>query len=129
MIKYNDLYAAVKAAFPSYRIDPSAGSISILNKLQSVSLAVRSNGWVAVNSSVSGLYIDLGQWEQFETVKEAIEFALSVIIKPEDQPDVDLNDPSERSADFMTDDEGSDEVQPAFIEAEIVDRPDLIGLS
>ena len=120
MIKYNDIYAAVKAAFPSYRIDPSAGSISVKNELQSISLAVRSTGTVAVFSSVSGLYIDMGIWEQFETIAEAVAFALSIVIKPEDQPDVDLNSPDERSPDATADEEESDEVEADFVEDDLL---------
>lgn len=134
-IKYNDIYAAVKAAFPSYKINPSAGSISVINKLQAISLALRSNGNVAVFSSVSGLLIDMGIWEQFESIAEAVEFALSIVLKPEDQPDVDLNSPDERSPDSTFEEEESDEIEADFIEAEIVKAPivgvvspDLIGL-
>ncbi len=123
MIKYNDLYTAAKAAFPGYKIDPSAGSVSVLNKLQAISFAIRSDDTVAIYSSVSGLNVDLGVWEVRETIEDAIAFGQSLIIKPEDQPDVDLNSPDERSPDPVADDEGSDEVQPAFVEDPIVFTP------
>lgn len=118
MIKYNDIYAAVKAAFPSYKIDPSAGSVSVINKLQAISLAIRSEGTVAVFSSVSGLYVDMGIWEKFETIAEAVDFALSIVIKPEDQPNVDLNSPDERSPDSTFEEEDSDEMEAEFVETE-----------
>jgi hypothetical protein len=123
MLKYNDLYAAVKAVFPGYKIDPSAGSISVVNALQSVSFAIRSDDTVAIFSSVSGLNVDMGVWETRETIAEAVEFGLSLIIKPEDQPDVDLNSPDERSLDPVADGEGSDEIQPAFVEDAIEMAP------
>ena len=111
MIKYNDIYLAVKAAFPSYKINPSAGSVSVINKLQAISLALRSDGYVVVFSSVSGLYVDMGIWEKFSSIAEAVEFALSIVIKPEDQPKVDLNSPDERSPDATADEEESDEIE------------------
>lgn len=114
MIKYNSLLNAVKAAFPGYKIDPSAGSVSVVNKLQSISFAIRSTGEIAVYSSVSGLQVDLAQWEKFEDLDEAIIFGLSVVIKPEDQPVVDLTSPEEQSYE-------------EFDEPEvIVDRPELV---
>lgn len=116
MIHYNNLYAAAKKAFPDYKIDPSAGSISVMNKLQSISFGVRSDDTVAVFSSVSGLNVDMSVWETRPTIEEAIAFGLSLIILPEDQPDVDLNSPDERSPDPVAD----DEVQPAFVEDAIV---------
>ena len=125
MIKYNDLYVAAKAAFPSYKIDPSAGSVSVKNVLQSISFAIRSDDTVAVYSSVSGINVDLRVWETRPTIDEAIEFGLSLIIKPEDQPDVDLNSPEERSPDFVADDEGSDEIQPTFVE-DAIESPALV---
>lgn len=125
MIKYNDLYVAAKAAFPSYKIDPSEGSVSVKNVLQSISFAIRSDDTVAVYSSVSGLNVDLRVWETRPTIDEAIEFGLSLIIKPEDQPDVDLNSPDERSPDPVADDEGSDEIQPAFVE-DAIESPALV---
>jgi hypothetical protein len=124
MIKYNDLYVAAQAAFPSYKIDPSAGSVSVINLLQSISFAIRSDDTVAVYSSVSGLNVDLRVWETRPTIDEAIEFGLSLIIKPEDQPDVDLNSPDERSPDPVADDEGSDEIQSALIE-DAIESPAL----
>ena len=120
MIKYNDIYLAVKAAFPTHKIDPSAGSVSVINKLQAISLALRGDGYVAVFSSVSGLNIDMGIWEQFETIAEAVAFALSIVIKPEDQPDVDLNSPDERSPDATADEEESDEVEADFVEDDLL---------
>jgi hypothetical protein len=119
MIKYNEILAAVKDAFPGYKIDPSFGSISVKNALQSISFASRSDVEVAVFSSVSGLQVDLARWEKFTNLSEAIAFGLSIVIKPEDQPNVDLNSPDERS----------DDAEPVIIEAEIVEPANLINLS
>jgi hypothetical protein len=116
MFKYQDIINAAKAAFPGYKIDPSAGSVSVKNALQSISFAIRSDDTIAVYSSVSGLNVDLRVWETRPTIEEAMAFGLSLIILPKDQPDVDLNSPDERSPDPVADDEGSDEEETAFVE-------------
>ena len=107
MNKYNDLYAAVKAAFPDYKVDPSFGSISVMNKLQAISFGLRSNGDVCVQSSVSGLEIDMKVWELFEDMTVAVAFAVGLVIKPEDQPIVDL---AAETSEFVLDGEGVTEL-------------------
>ena len=111
MNSYNDLYAAVKAAFPGYKVDPSFGSISVMNKLQAISFGIRSDGDVCVQSSVSGLYIDMKVWKLFEVMTEAVAFAVGLVIKPEDQPIVDL---AAESSDFVLDGEGLTELPEAI---------------
>ena len=121
MNNYNDVYRAVKTAFPEYKVDPSFGSISVVNKLQSISFGVRSDGDIAVQSSVSGLEIDMKIWEQFKEVPKAIEFALSLVIKPEDQPIVDL---AAETSDFVLDGEGETELpDPEIVSTPLVVTP------
>lgn len=60
----------------------------------------------------------MGIWEKFETIDEAVAFALSIVMKPEDQPDVDLNSPDERSPDSSFEEEDENEIEAEFVETE-----------
>lgn len=128
MHKQNELLLAVKKAFAGYKIDPTAGSISVVNQLQSISFALRSDDSIAVQSSVSGLDVDMKVWETRPTIADAIEFGLSLIMKPEDQPEVDLDSPDQRS-EFVLDGEGPTEILESEIVEPSIVTSDLIGLS